>query len=163
MVGLERKYSNNGALLGVFCVLITCNSRLTVQLDGDRGAWLRRLILLNYDQKTHTKDIPGSRRSLCRKRAQEFSTGRSKDWSGKRGCRQDSARLCSSGEHRKRVEALLDESEGVRIFVTNHIKADPLSDITTEEILQHYAVYCGAPERSWYFNIKSSNASCPTS
>ena len=66
-----------------------------------------------------------------------------------------------SAEHRKRVEALLDESEGVRTFVANHIKADPSGDMTTEEILQHYAVYCGAAERGWYFNIRTVERQLP--
>ena len=29
--------------------------RLTIKLDGDSSAWPRRLIILNYEQKTHTK------------------------------------------------------------------------------------------------------------
>ena len=44
------------------------------------------------------------------------------------------------------------KAKACRVFVVNHIKADPLGDMTTEEILQHYAVYCGAPERGWYFD-----------
>ena len=66
-IGLERKYSNHEcSILGVFCVLITCNSRMTVILDGDRGAWLRRLIILTYEQKTHTKNIPHFAQKLVR-------------------------------------------------------------------------------------------------
>jgi putative DNA primase/helicase len=67
LIGLERKYSNHAAsILGVFCILITCNSRLTVKLDGDRGAWLRRLIIINYAQKLHSIDIPGFAQRLVR-------------------------------------------------------------------------------------------------
>ena len=152
-IGLERKYSNHEcSILGVFCVLITCNSRMTVILDGDRGAWLRRLIILAYEQKTHTKDIPHfAQRLICDEGPGILN------WAleGLELANQDVASIGEIGltaEQRTRVEALLDESEGVRVFVVNHIKADPLGDMTTEEILQHYAVYCGAPERGWYFN-----------
>ena len=59
IIDIERKHSNAAcSMVGTFPVLITCNSRLTVRIDGDRGAWARRLRIINYQQKTHEKDIP---------------------------------------------------------------------------------------------------------
>jgi uncharacterized protein DUF5906 len=154
-VGLERKYSNSEcSILGVFCVLITCNSRLTVKLDGDRGAWLRRLILMNYAQKTHLKDVP----HFAEKLMQDEGPG-ILNWAleGLELANKDiesTGELALTTEQRKRVEALLDESEGLRVFITAHIRADPLSDLTTKEIIEKYAAYCSDPDRQWAVNNK---------
>ena len=45
-------------MAGIFNVLLTCNSRLVVKLDGDRGAWARRILIFLYDQRKHLKSIP---------------------------------------------------------------------------------------------------------
>jgi hypothetical protein len=46
-VTLEFKRSNECPLIICrFNVIVTCNSRLTVHLEGDTEAWWRRLILL---------------------------------------------------------------------------------------------------------------------
>ena len=153
LIGLERKYSNTAcSIVGVFCILITCNSRLTVILDGDRGAWLRRLILINYEQKLHTQDIPHFAEKLVKEEGSGILSWALEGLELVKKDVESIGTIALTAEQTKRVEALLDESEGVRTFIVNHIKADPNGDMTTEEILQHYAVYCGAPERGWYYN-----------
>ena len=56
----EGKNSNeNFSLRGEFDVVITCNSRLRVRLEGDADAWRRRLMIVEYNhpkpQKTHQR------------------------------------------------------------------------------------------------------------
>ena len=127
-IGLERKYSNSEcSILGVFCVLITCNSRLTVKLDGDRGAWLRRLILMSYAQKTHLKDVPHFAEKLMRDEGPGILNWALKGLELANKDVESIGELALTAEQRKRVEALLDESEGLRVFVRDHIAADPLS------------------------------------
>jgi phage/plasmid-associated DNA primase len=48
-VTLEFKNSNEAP--GIVCrfnIVVTCNSRLTVHLEGDTGAWRRRLAIIPY-------------------------------------------------------------------------------------------------------------------
>ena len=48
-VALEFKRSNETPLIECnFNVLVTCNSRLTVHLEGDTEAWRRRLVIVKY-------------------------------------------------------------------------------------------------------------------
>jgi putative DNA primase/helicase len=55
----ERKNSNLlFQMAGIFNILITCNSRLTIKLDSDRGAWRRRLLIIPYPEKKHDRNIP---------------------------------------------------------------------------------------------------------
>jgi phage/plasmid-associated DNA primase len=161
-IELERKYSNLAcAILGIFSILITCNSRLTIRLDGDRGAWLRRLIILSYEQKKHGKDI----QNFAYKMVQEEGPG-ILNWAlaGLSAANDDVEKYGTiqlTTEQSKRTEALLDESEGLRIFVTNRIVSDPQSDLTTDEILKEYAEYCAQPERGWNLNMRTLQRQLP--
>jgi putative DNA primase/helicase len=154
-IGLERKYSNQSCTIeGVFCVLITCNNRLTVRLDGDRGAWSRRLILINYDQKTHTTDVTGFARKLVAEEGPGILNWALEGLEKVNDDVDSMGTILLSKEQKARVGALLDESEGLRLFVTNHITPDPQSDLTTDEIVQKYAGYASDPTRSWTINTK---------
>jgi phage/plasmid-associated DNA primase len=149
----ERKNANAPFnFFGLFCVLITCNSRLITRIDGDRGAWLRRLILFLYDQRKQLKNIP----NFGHKLVQDEGSG-ILNWALE-GLLSLNDEVANNGdiiltpEQKQRTEALLDESEGLRHFVMNCIKADPQDDLTTDEIIEAYALYCADPCRGWIIN-----------
>ena len=51
LLDAERKGINGGIpVRGDFGVVITCNSRLRVRLDGDAEAWRRRLLIVRYER-----------------------------------------------------------------------------------------------------------------
>jgi putative DNA primase/helicase len=155
VIGLERKYSNVAAsIIGTFCMLITCNSRLTIKLDGDRGAWLRRLIILNYEQKAHTKDIPGFAQKLVSEEGSGILNWALKGLQLANKDVVDLGTVSMTDKQNKRVSALLDESEGLRIFIQAHIHADPKSDLPTREIIEKYASFCSDPDRQWSVSHK---------
>jgi hypothetical protein len=57
-VTLEFKNSNEAP--GIVCkfnIVVTCNSRLTVHLEGDTGAWRRRLAIIEYRKPKPEKPI----------------------------------------------------------------------------------------------------------
>lgn len=153
LLGGERKNSNAlFTLFGFFCVLITCNSRLITRIDGDRGAWLRRLILFLYDQRTHLKNIPNFGHKLVQNEGSGIL-----NWAleGLLGLNAEVAKhgdIILTKEQKQRTEALLDESEGLRHFASNCIKANPQKDLTTDEIVEKYALYCADPCRGWIVN-----------
>ena len=139
-------------MAGIFNVLITCNSRLVVKLDCDRGAWARRILIFCYDQRKHVKNIANFGHWLAMNEGSGIlnlwldGLLMAKDEIGKHGT------LLLTPTQKGRTDALLDESEGVRYFVKAHIKADKNEDLTTDEIIEKYAVYCAAPERGWTVN-----------
>lgn len=69
--------------------------------------------------------------------------------------------IALTAEQKQRVETLLDESEGLRLSIEQHIKADPLGDMTTQEIIEHYATFCAAPDREWHVNTKTIEKQLP--
>jgi phage/plasmid-associated DNA primase len=47
----ERKNTNyRFQLPGAFKVVVTSNTRLTLRVEGDRGAWRRRLAIIEYEK-----------------------------------------------------------------------------------------------------------------
>src|SRR6516165_3036390 len=136
----ERKHSNRlFYMAGVFNVLITCNSRLVVKLDCDRGAWARRILIFLYDQRKHLKSIPNFGHWL----AHNEGSGILNLWLD--GLLMGNAEVAKHGTllltptQKGRTDALLDESEGVRHFVKSHITSDKVKDLTTDEIIEKYA------------------------
>ena len=54
----EQKCGTGSFLFqGNFCVVITSNSRLQVRLDGDVGAWRRRLLIVRFEGPVPEKKI----------------------------------------------------------------------------------------------------------
>jgi hypothetical protein len=149
----ELKFSNRRfPMLGVFNVLITCNSRLLVRLEGDRGAWLRRLIILLYGQRKHLKNIPNFGQLLVQN---EGSGIVNLALEGLGMLNEDVAKhgtMILTPEQKNRTARLLDESEGLLLFVRDKIKAHLNGDLSTDEIIEKYAVYCAQPDRGWYPN-----------
>jgi hypothetical protein len=60
-----------------------------------------------------------------------------------------------------RTDTLLDESEGVHHFVSSTIQSDPVKDLTTDEIIDKYAIYCADPDRGWFFNRRKVERELP--
>jgi putative DNA primase/helicase len=151
----EMKFSNRRfPMLGIFNVLVTCNNRLLVRLDGDRGAWLRRLIILLYGQRKHLKNIPNFGYLLVQSEGSGIL-----NWAleGLEMLNEEVAThgtLLLTPEQKNRAARLLDESDGLRIFVTENIVADKSKDLSSQEIIEKYASYCADQDRNWNINVR---------
>ena len=153
LLACERKFSNALFYIsGLFNVLVTCNSRLVVKIDGDRGAWARRLLIFPYEQRKHAKNVPNFGHYLIQTEGSGILNWALEGLLALKDEVDKHGTLVLTSEQKKRTTALLDESEGVLHFITQHIKADPNDDLTTDEIIEKYAVYCAHPDRGWYPN-----------
>ena len=163
IIGIERKYSNAAmSMIGTFPVMMTCNSRLVVRLDGDRGAWMRRLVIGNYKQKEHVKDIPGfAQKTDGRRRIRNPQLGARGPAAREQGRGGQGAELAMTSKQTKRVSDLLDESEGLRFFIKAHVHADSAFDLTTREIIEKYASFCADPGRCWNPNLGTITRQLP--
>jgi putative DNA primase/helicase len=162
MLAGERKHSNSlFYMAGIFNVLITCNSRLVVKIDGDRGAWARRILIFPFDERLHIKSIPNFGHHLVQTEGSGiFNWGLDgllmlNDEVAKHGT------VVLTDEQKQRIDSLLDESEGVRHFIKTNVASHPTDDLTTDEIIEHYAVYCADPDRGWYPNRRQVERELP--
>jgi putative DNA primase/helicase len=133
---------------GTFNVLITSNARLRVRLQGDVGAWKRRLNIVRYEAPPPARKIPDFGGLLLRTEgsgilnwalvgAQKLLT----EIPDEGGDFQMTAR------QRDIVDSLLAESESLRHFLQDRVIADTYGDVTVNELVEAYGAYC--PERRW--------------
>jgi P4 family phage/plasmid primase-like protien len=144
----ERKGSNDHfPMRGDFNILITSNSRLRVHLDGDVGAWRRRLCIVRYEAPPLAKKIPGFADLLIRDEGSGILR-----WAldGLRALLMD---ISEVGDIRRTerqagiVDSLLAESDSLRYFLKDRVATRAGSDLTVQEIIERYAEFC--PSKGW--------------
>lgn len=142
----EAKGSNGGFVLaGNFNVLITSNTRLRVRLDGDAGAWRRRLIILRFEQPPPAKRIPNFAEKLV---AEEGAGILRWALAGLLRAREELATtgdLILTPTQQGRVDALLSESDSIRRFV-GECTAHSDGNVTSHELVEAYFHFCAANE-----------------
>ncbi len=132
---------------GNFCVLITSNSRLRVKLDGDTGAWRRRLLIVRFEGPAPEKIIPGLKDILIREEGSGIL-----NWA-LQGLKMVLKDIEAYGDiqlsetQKKTVEGLLAENDSLRYFLMEKVVHDPDADLSTTEIIEAYAEYC--PLKGW--------------
>jgi putative DNA primase/helicase len=129
----------NDTIEGEFCVVITSNSRLRVHLDGDAGAWRRRLLLVKYEQpKTETPVSDFGDKLLATEGAGilRWAVDGAKDLLAR-----DYQFPVTAGQQ-ARVDSLLDESNALATFARTAIERAPGHDLTTAEIVHSFFEFC---------------------
>ncbi|MDR4509615.1 MAG: phage/plasmid primase, P4 family [Candidatus Brocadiaceae bacterium] len=135
---------------GNFNIMMTSNSRLRINLDGDTGAWKRRLLVVRYERPPVKKKVPAFDKRLL----EEESSG-ILNWclKGVEMLFRDVDKygdICLAGNQTSIVDSLLAESDSVRHFLSDCVRPGR-TDLTTDEIVEAYAKYC--PGKGW--NSKS--------
>jgi P4 family phage/plasmid primase-like protien len=148
LLDAEKKSSNvYFSMLGAFNVLLTANARLRIRLDGDRGAWERRLAIIHYGKARTGERINDFGQKLIK---EEGSGILNLALEGLRKLRAD---LRERGDiklteaQRKRVKSFLDESDGLRLFLKDSVQTKEGGNLTTTEIVERFAVY--SSEHGW--------------
>lgn len=145
----EKKGLNTVLTLrGDFHILITSNSDLHVDFDGDSEAWRRRLIILEWSKPEHVRTrIPRFSDHLL----QEEGSG-ILNWMLV-GLYRHTKELemhggfCLNEAQRLRVDTLLNESDSIRAFVVEKLETSPESSITSRDLIYAYEDYCD--EQGW--------------
>jgi P4 family phage/plasmid primase-like protien len=134
---------------GNFNVLITSNARLRVRLQGDIGAWRRRLNIVRYESPPPPLIIHDFGAFLVRTEGSGIL-----NWMLE-GAQKILSEIPDEGgdfrmtqRQRLIVDSLLAESDSLRHFLQDRLIADTYGDVTVTEIVEAYAAYC--PERHWH-------------
>jgi putative DNA primase/helicase len=132
---------------GRFNVLVTSNARLRVHLEGDIGAWRRRLTIVRYENPPPKKKIPDFGQLLIDTEGSGILNWALVGLSELFKDVADTGDIRLTGRQNKVVESLLAESDSLRIFLKDQMESAPNSDVTIKDIKEAYAVYC--PSRGW--------------
>jgi P4 family phage/plasmid primase-like protien len=141
----EVKGKMGGSLIdGEFCAIVTSNSRLRVRLDGDTGAWRRRLIIVNYERPKPARPIPDFARQLLEQEGAGILR-----WAveGARRLLELDYQFPITAAQQSRVDSLLDESDALRSFVGTCLVAEPGASLPTAAIVEAFFAYCD--KRGW--------------
>jgi putative DNA primase/helicase len=133
--------------LGQFCVIITSNTRLRVRLHGDIGSWRRRLLIVRYEQPPPKKKITDFGLKLVK---EEGSGILSWALGGLAMLLDDVERtgdVVLSERQQKVVDALLAESDSLRLFLQEKVERAELDDLSVDELVTTYAEFC--PQMGW--------------
>jgi P4 family phage/plasmid primase-like protien len=148
MLDAEKKCSNvYFTLTGDFNVLLTANCRLVIRLAGDRGAWERRMAIIDYETERKGKRITDFARKLIKEEGPGILNLAIDGLKALRADIKSCGDIVFTDEQRSRAKALLDESDGLRMFLKEQVQTKSGSNLTTEEIVQQFATYCA--ERKW--------------
>lgn len=132
---------------GTFAVVITCNSRLRVRLEGDVGAWRRRLLIVRYEAPPPTKKIPDFGAHLVKTEGSGIL-----NWAieGLADLLRDVEQIGDIDLTPRQsgvVDSLLAESDSLRFFLNDRVERYVGGDLSIHEIVEAYAEYC--PAHGW--------------
>jgi phage/plasmid-associated DNA primase len=144
----ERKNSNESfPFPGDLNVLITSNSRLLVKLEGDIGAWQRRLIIIEFFGSGPTKRIDQFHEILLTHEGSgilNFALEGLLKYEHDHNLKGD---IILSDTQKARVTGLLSESDGLRTFLETELVLTKNADLTDDEITTAFAKY--ARTKQW--------------
>jgi putative DNA primase/helicase len=144
-VTLEFKNSNEAP--GIVCkfnIIVTCNSRLTVRLEGDTGAWRRRLANIEYRNEKPENVIADLSEQILAREAPGVL-----NWmlEGEKKVRDDGWQLHLTAAQQKVIDDLLLESESHTVFVRESLARAAEAQLTVADCYAGYVEFCN--ERGW--------------
>jgi P4 family phage/plasmid primase-like protien len=144
-VTLEFKNSNESpSITCKFNVIVTCNSRLTVRLEGDTEAWRRRLAVIEYRKPKPDKVIADLDQRIL---ANEGSGVLNWMLEGLDKLRADGWQLNLNARQQAIVDNLLLESDGHAVFARECLRPDATQNLTVPDCFAAYVEFC--TQRGW--------------
>lgn len=144
-VTFEFKNSNESPSgICKFNVIVTCNSRLTVRLEGDTDAWRRRLAIIEYRNPKPKNVIADLDQKIL---ATEGSGVLNWMLKGLDKLRADGWQLSLTDAQTKVVDDLLLESDGLSLFVSEALTRADGAQLTVPDAFAAYVEFCN--QRGW--------------
>jgi P4 family phage/plasmid primase-like protien len=144
----EGKGSNGDfAMFGTFNIVMTCNSRLRLRLEGDAGAWRRRLLVVRYENPPPARRILDFHQTLLREEGSGILRWALAGFVKLQAEFAEVGDFILSDGQQERVDSLLAESDSLRLFVREGMERHEDGDVTTGELHQAYAEFCA--DKGW--------------
>ena len=144
----EKKGFNERVLLrGDFNVGITCNTDLNIRLQGDAGAWRRRLLVIKYERPAPAKKNVRFSDELLEQEGHGILR-----WivEGAIALLDDLSEFGDyhlSNRQKEQVDRLMDQSDSVRHFVREGVGRSKGEDVAAADLLVGYYEFCEV--RGW--------------
>jgi len=132
---------------GKFNILMTSNARLQVALQGDVGAWKRRMLIVRYESLPPKRIIFDFAEVLIREEGPGILNWMLEGLHLLLKDIEETGTIRLTDRQKGVVDSLLAESDSLRWFLANRVRRQDGSDLTVNEIVLAYAGYC--PEMGW--------------
>jgi phage/plasmid-associated DNA primase len=132
---------------GKFNILMTSNCRLKVKLQGDVGAWRRRMLIVRYEAPPPKKKVPDFGELLIREEGPGILNWTLEGLGMLLTDIRETGYIRLTSRQSGVVDSLLAESDSLRFFLRGNVVKAHGSDLTVGEIVQAYAHYC--PDQGW--------------
>ena len=131
-------------ITGKFNIFATSNSQLMVNLECDKDAWMRRLIIIPFNKPKPEKVIVNLSEQILERESSGVL-----NWmlEGLDKIKQTGFVITPTPEQLRVVENLLLESDSPKAFVSEMLVADDKAQILACECYTAYSAYCKA--RDW--------------
>ncbi len=144
----EAKGSNGDfQMFGTFNIVMTCNSRLRIQLEEDARAWRRRLLVVRYEKPPAVKRLLELHATLLREEGSGILRWALSGFVRLQAEFAERGDFALSDAQWSRIDSLLAESDSLRLFVRQRIKRHESGALTVSEFQQAYAGFCA--EKCW--------------
>jgi P4 family phage/plasmid primase-like protien len=144
-VTLEFKNSNESpSMICRFNIIVTCNSRLTVRLEGDTDAWRRRLCIVDYHKPKPERLIADLDRQILEREGSGVL-----NWmlEGLDKLRANGWQLHLTSDQQAAVDNLLLESDGHTLFAREALVRADGGQLAVTDCFAAYVAFCN--ERGW--------------
>lgn len=132
---------------GKFNILMTSNARLKINLQGDIGAWRRRMLIVRYESPPPKRIIHEFADLLIREEGPGILNWALQGLGMLLDDIDATGTIRLTERQRGVVDSLLAESDSLRWFLNTNVKKEDGSDLTVAEIMEAYAQFC--PEKGW--------------
>src|ERR1700745_1072645 len=131
----------------------------SARIENDRGPWERRLAIIEYEKPRKCKIIPEFAEELIRKEGSGILLFATEGLLSLNADIERHGTVQLSAKQKERVESLLNESDGLRLFLTDAVESSLGWNLTTSEIVEKYAGYCSA--QGWNMTMRKTEEQLP--
>ncbi|MDR1282432.1 MAG: hypothetical protein LBK99_16660 [Opitutaceae bacterium] len=131
-------------LVGDYHVLLTCNSRLLVRLQGDISAWSRRLRVVDFPKPPASKRINNFDELLLETEGEGIFAWMIQGAQLAETDVKEHGKIFVSPTMQARIDRLLAESDSVNSFIMDVLTMTDMeaANVTIEEVAAAYRKYC---------------------
>jgi phage/plasmid-associated DNA primase len=141
---LDAEVKNGGKIQirGDFNILITSNSRLWMRLDGDAGAWARRLLIIEFNNPHTTKIIPDLAGVLLKEEGPGILKFMIAGAVTLLHELQEHGKYILTAAQQSKIDRLVSESNSVSEFVRQCVSREAHADVTSDQLVEGYTEFC---------------------
>lgn len=143
----KKGFNERVHLRGDFNVGITCNTDLNIRLQGDAGAWRRRLLVIKYERPAPVKKNVRFADELLEQEGQGILRWIVEGAIALLDDLREHGDYHLSDRQKEQVDRLMDQSDSVRHFVREGVVGRKGEDISASDLLVAYYEFCET--RGW--------------